>query len=61
MTWKAIIAGLIAALFDAWRKWRDFKRIEETKDAQAENDTRDRGTAADVARRLRQRAERDGI
>jgi hypothetical protein len=61
MTWKAIMAGLIAALFDAWRKWRDFKRIEETKDEQAENDARDRGTAADVARRLRERAERDGI
>jgi hypothetical protein len=61
MTWKAIIAGLIAALFDAWRKWRDFKRIEETKDAQRKNDDADRGTAADVARRLRERAERDGI
>jgi hypothetical protein len=57
--WKAIIQAIIAIAYEGFRIWRDRKAVKDTRDAQETNDTRERGTASDVAQRLRQQARDD--
>ena len=53
---KRIVMGLLLWIEDLISRWAERREIERTRDAQAENDARDRGDAGDVAARLRQRA-----
>ena len=57
--WKAIIHALLALAYEGFRIWRDRKTVKDTRDAQSSNDVRERGTASDVAARLRQQARDD--
>ncbi len=57
--WKAIIQAILSIAYEGFRLWRDRKAVRDTRDAQDANDARERGTAADIAQRLRDRARDD--
>jgi hypothetical protein len=53
---RIILTAIVAIALDLYRHWREHRSLERTRDAQDRNDARDRGSAGDVARRLRDRA-----
>ena len=53
---RRIIIAILLYVEDLISRWAERREIERTRDAQAENDARDRGDAGDVADRMRQRA-----
>ena len=56
---KRIVLGILLWIEDVISRWAERREIERTRDAQADNDARDRGDAGDIAQRLRDRAQRE--
>jgi hypothetical protein len=56
---KRIVMGFLLWVEDLISRWAERREIERTRDAQAENDNRDRGSAGDVSRRMRHRSQRE--
>lgn len=53
---RRIIIAILLYVEDLLSRIAERREIERTRDAQADNDARDRGDAGDVAQRLRDRA-----
>jgi len=56
---RGIIIAILLYVEDLISRWAERRDIERTRDAQADNDARDRGSADDIAERLRDRAGRE--
>lgn len=57
---RRIIIAILLYVEDLIHRWAERREIERTRDAQAENDARDRVDAGSIADRMRQRAGADG-
>jgi uncharacterized membrane protein len=58
---RTIVNAVLLVLFELWFRWRDRKAVEKASEAQKANDARERGSAGDIAERLRERAKREGL
>ncbi|MCH8476293.1 MAG: hypothetical protein LAT55_13815 [Opitutales bacterium] len=56
---RRIIIAILLYVEDLISRWAERREIERTRDAQRENDERDRGSAGDVSKRWRHRAGRE--
>jgi hypothetical protein len=56
---RRIIIAILLYVEDLISRWAERREIERTRDAQRENDERDRGPAGDIADRMRHRAGRE--
>ena len=53
---RRIIAGLLLYIEGLIHRWAERREVEATREKQRENDERDRGSAGDIADRLRHRS-----
>jgi hypothetical protein len=56
---RRIIAGLLLYIEGLIHRWAERREVEATREKQKANDERDRGSADDIAQRMRDRAGRE--